>query len=84
MRDHFGIAISREIAFSTISNTAFELLSVEREVYRCPKWSGSSIGDDVAENGAIQLMGHGVIYPVGAMPRPENSRCRYLASNWEF
>ena len=48
-------ASSREIAIST-SDTAFELLSVESEVCRYPKRPGSSIGDDVVENGAMRRM----------------------------
>ena len=48
---------SREIAISTPDSTS-EWLSVESEVCRYPKRPGLSIGDDVAENGAIRRMGY--------------------------
>ena len=48
---------SREIAISTPDSTS-ELLSVEIEVFKYPKRPGLSIGDDVAENGAIRRMGY--------------------------
>ena len=49
-------ASSREIKFLT-SDTASELLSVEKEMCRCSKRPESSRGDEVAENGAIRRIG---------------------------
>ena len=65
---------SRQIATSTPDSTS-EWLSVESEVFRYPKRPGSSIGDAVAENGAIPRTGSNRVFGRKSL---ELLHCRYL------